>query len=135
MRKLDAQEKYEAGGKKDTTFNEDTDGVRDMSDMFYIFYVYLAWWLAGVAVNLVYNLEPFRTSSKGPLEIPTVIAGQALVSVFSSMVNGLPWANFRYWVHLCLIVTRTQLWTEFMDYDADNAKDRKTTVCLFEKSK
>jgi len=132
---MDAQEAYEAGGKKDTSYNEETDGVRDMSDIFYVFYIYIAWWLAGVSVNLIYNLEPFRTSSKGPLEIPTVIAGQALVSVFSSMVNDLPWANFRYWVHLVLIVTRTQLWTEYMDYDADNAKNRKTTVCLFEKSK
>ncbi len=135
VRKLDAQEVYDAAGKTDASFNVEEDGVRDMSDIFYIFYVYLSWWLAGVTVNLVYNIEPFRTSSKGPLEIPTVIAGQALVSVFSSMVNNLPWANFRYWVHLVLIVTRTQLWTEYMDYDADNAKARKTTVCLFSKAK
>jgi 4-hydroxybenzoate polyprenyltransferase len=73
---------------------------------------YMLWLILAVGVNLVYNVEPLRLSSNGPFEIPTVIFGQSLVTIFSCMVNDLSLPPLRYWVHLCFLVGRTQLWTE-----------------------
>jgi hypothetical protein len=94
---------------------------------------YLLWTASAVGVNLVYNVEPFRLSSHGPYEIPTVVFGQSLVTILSCMVNNLALPPLRYWVHLTFLILRTQLWTEYMDYDSDLACRRRTTVCLFKR--
>ena len=56
---------------------------------------------------------------------------QSLITIFSCLVNSVSVPPARYWAHLCFLILRTQLWTEFMDYDADRACARRTTVCLF----
>ena len=92
---------------------------------------YLVWYFLCLAVNLAYNVEPLRVSSNcGPWEVPTVISGYSLVSILSCLINGIPLPPVKYWVHVACLVGRTQLWTEYMDYEPDLACGRKTTICL-----
>lgn len=91
----------------------------------------LALWLFGAfAVNAMYNVEPFRLSSKGPWELPCVVFGFANVAVLSSFINDIPWATTGYWAHMTCLVLRTQLWTEFLDFDPDAACGRRTTSTM-----
>jgi len=85
------------------------------------------------AVNIAYNMEPFRLSSKGPFELPCVVAGFAGVTALGSIVNNIPWAPVGYWVHMSCLVLRTQIWTEFLDYDPDLACGRRTTSTMIGK--
>ncbi|CAJ1457544.1 unnamed protein product [Effrenium voratum] len=85
------------------------------------------------AVNMAYNLEPLRLSSKGPFELPCVVFGFAGVTALASIVNNLAWAPFGYWAHMSCLVLRTQIWTEFLDYDPDSACGRRTTSTLLGK--
>jgi len=88
------------------------------------------WILICFAVNCAYNLEPLRLSSKGPWELPCVIFGFSGVSALASIVNELPWAPIGFWAHMTCLVLRTQLWTEFLDYEPDLACGRRTTSTL-----
>lgn len=81
-------------------------------------------------VNIAYNCEPLRFSSKSPLEFPCVIIGYAGVSVLSCYINNLPLSPVKYWIHVALIIVRSQLWTEYMDLDADAAQQRRTTAVI-----
>eukprot|EP00434_Breviolum_minutum_P001590 symbB.v1.2.001404.t2/scaffold75.1/size348941/10 len=85
------------------------------------------------AVNIAYNMEPLRLSSKGPFELPCVVAGFAGVTALGSIVNNIPWAPVGYWVHMSCLVLRTQIWTEFLDYDPDLACGRRTTSTMIGK--
>ncbi|CAK9007619.1 Lycopene elongase/hydratase [Durusdinium trenchii] len=85
------------------------------------------------AVNLAYNVEPLRLSSKGPFELPCVVFGFAGVTALASIVNNLGWAPIGYWAHMSCLVLRTQIWTEFLDYDPDAACGRRTTSTLLGK--
>eukprot|EP00746_Dinoflagellata_sp_MGD_P027420 gnl/MRDRNA2_/MRDRNA2_164733_c0_seq1.p1 gnl/MRDRNA2_/MRDRNA2_164733_c0~~gnl/MRDRNA2_/MRDRNA2_164733_c0_seq1.p1 ORF type:complete len:293 (-),score=43.08 gnl/MRDRNA2_/MRDRNA2_164733_c0_seq1:11-889(-) len=91
------------------------------------------WCVTCFAVNLAYNVEPLRLSSKGPFELPCVVAGFTGVSVLGSLINDVPWAHPRYWAHMTFLVLRTQLWTELMDYEADAEVNRRTTSTLIGK--
>mmetsp|Transcript_73480 Transcript_73480/g.226862 ORF Transcript_73480/g.226862 Transcript_73480/m.226862 type:complete len:303 (+) Transcript_73480:70-978(+) len=88
------------------------------------------WIAVCFAVNAAYNVEPLRLSSKGPWELPCVVGGFSGVTVLASIVNGLPWAPLGYWAHMTCLVLRTQLWTEFLDYEPDLACNRRTTSTL-----
>jgi len=88
------------------------------------------WLVICFAVNAAYNMEPLRLSSKGPWELPCVVFGFSGVTALASIVNGLPWAKFGYWAHMACLVLRTQLWTEFLDYEPDLACGRRTTSTL-----
>jgi 4-hydroxybenzoate polyprenyltransferase len=88
------------------------------------------WLLFCGSTNAAYNLEPLRLSSKGPFELPLVVCGFGGVSVFASIINDIPWATTGYWWHMACLVLRTQLWTEFLDYDPDSACNRRTTSTL-----
>jgi 1,4-dihydroxy-2-naphthoate octaprenyltransferase len=46
-------------------------------------------------------------------------------TVDSNLVFG---CSSRYWIHLGFLVLRTQLWTEYMDYESDKKRNRKTTM-------
>jgi len=94
----------------------------------------MAVWLPfAVFVNVAYNVEPLRLSSKGPFELPCVVSGFALVTLLASIVNDLPWPPCGYWAHMTCLVLRTQLWTEFLDFDPDAACNRRTTSTLIGK--
>lgn len=86
------------------------------------------------AVNLAYNVEPLRLSSKGPFELPCVVFGFTGVATLASIVNKLPWAPVGFWAHMTCLVLRTQLWTEFLDFDPDFAAGRRTTSTLVGKT-
>lgn len=86
--------------------------------------------IAAVLVNMAYNLHPLRLSGRGPFELPTVCCGFAIVTIFSCFWNELPFPPMRYWLHMVFLVLRTQLWTEFMDYEEDAKHNRKTTSVL-----
>mmetsp|Transcript_83247 Transcript_83247/g.193377 ORF Transcript_83247/g.193377 Transcript_83247/m.193377 type:complete len:312 (-) Transcript_83247:148-1083(-) len=88
------------------------------------------WIIICFMVNGAYNVEPLRLSSKGPWELPCVVFGFSGVTALASIVNGLPWAPFGYWAHMSCLVLRTQLWTEFLDYEPDFACGRRTTSTL-----
>lgn len=91
----------------------------------------LALWLViCFAVNCAYNVEPLRLSSKGPWELPCVVFGFSGVATLASIVNNIPWAPLCFWAHMTCLVLRTQLWTEFLDYDPDFACGRRTTSTL-----
>lgn len=106
---------------------------------------YLLWFVLGMANNVAYNFEALgRLSARGPWEIPLVYVGFAMVTVLSYWLNGdgnngsIVWAtgeellwfgcNTRYWTHLGFLVTRSQLWTEYMDYESDRFQNRGTTL-------
>lgn len=91
----------------------------------------LAAWIAiCFAVNGAYNLEPVRLSSKGPWELPCVVFGFSGVAVLASIVNQIPWPPICFSAHMTCLVLRTQLWTEFLDYEPDAACGRRTTSTL-----
>jgi 4-hydroxybenzoate polyprenyltransferase len=112
---------------------------------------YLVWYALVILVNCAYNLNSFgHCSENGPFEVPVVFFGFSLVTVLSYWLNGNgkndPWGyqpasdsddsttmklfgcNYRYWIHLWFLVCRTQLWTEYMDYESDRAHKRGTTL-------
>jgi len=88
------------------------------------------WLVICFAVNAAYNVEPLRLSSKGPWELPCVVFGFSGVAALASIVNNLPWAPMGFWAHMTCLVLRTQLWTEFLDYEPDLACNRRTTSTL-----
>eukprot|EP00747_Dinoflagellata_sp_TGD_P162766 gnl/TRDRNA2_/TRDRNA2_180741_c0_seq1.p1 gnl/TRDRNA2_/TRDRNA2_180741_c0~~gnl/TRDRNA2_/TRDRNA2_180741_c0_seq1.p1 ORF type:complete len:304 (-),score=41.96 gnl/TRDRNA2_/TRDRNA2_180741_c0_seq1:62-973(-) len=88
------------------------------------------WLVICFAVNLAYNVEPLRLSSKGPFELPCVVGGFTGVAVLASIVNDIPWANSGFWAHMTCLVLRTQVWTELLDHDPDAACGRRTTSTL-----
>jgi len=92
------------------------------------------WIVICFGVNLAYNVEPLRLSSKGPWELPCVVAGFSGVTTLASIVNDLPWAPVGYWAHMTCLVLRTQLWTEFLDFEPDAACGRRTTSTLIGKA-
>mmetsp|Transcript_5215 Transcript_5215/g.12489 ORF Transcript_5215/g.12489 Transcript_5215/m.12489 type:complete len:312 (-) Transcript_5215:108-1043(-) len=97
-------------------------------------YLRLFVWLAVCALmNIMYNVEPMRLSSKGPFELPLVVVGFSGVTILASLINDIPMAPFRYWVHMTCLVLRTQLWTELMDHDEDAKCNRRTTSILLGK--
>mmetsp|Transcript_62161 Transcript_62161/g.189827 ORF Transcript_62161/g.189827 Transcript_62161/m.189827 type:complete len:326 (-) Transcript_62161:58-1035(-) len=89
-----------------------------------------AWLVICFAVNCAYNVEPLRLSSKGPWELPCVVFGFSGVTALASIVNEIPWASMGYWLHMSCLVLRTQLWTEYLDYDPDLSCGRRTTSTL-----
>jgi len=94
-------------------------------------YVEMVQWLVlCFSVNLAYNIEPFRLSSKGPFELPCVVAGFAGCTWLGIIVNDVPTCSTGYWAHLTCLVLRTQIWTELLDYAPDAACGRRTTSTL-----
>ena len=112
---------------------------------------YLMWYGLVLLVNVAYNFPTLgHCSQNGPFEIPVVYFGFSLVTVLSYWLNGersgdddnvfgyqvsnnntsikLFGCNLRYWIHLWFLVCRTQLWTEYMDYESDRAHERGTTL-------
>lgn len=113
---------------------------------------YLVWYALVLVVNIAYNFSVLgHLSERGPFEIPTVYFGFSLVTVLSYWLNSstssddehdvwgyepsssfstsrLFGCNGRYWIHLFFLVSRTQLWTEYMDYESDRAHYRGTTL-------
>lgn len=107
---------------------------------------YLVWYALVIMVNVAYNFEILgHLSENGPFEIIPVYFGFSLVTVLSYWLNGnaenvwgytfsetttmkLFGCNVRYWVHLWFLVCRTQLWTEYMDYESDHSQKRGTTL-------
>jgi 4-hydroxybenzoate polyprenyltransferase len=97
---------------------------------------YLVWYVLGMIINVAYNFPILgHLSRRGPWEIPLVYVGFAMVTVLSYWLNGNDsqltlyfGCNARYWMHLCFLVLRTQLLTEYMDYESDRARNRRTTV-------
>jgi len=88
------------------------------------------WLVICFIVNGSYNLEPLRLSSRGPWELPCVVGGFSGVAVLASVVNDIPWAPLGFWAHMTCLVLRTQLWTEFLDYEPDTKCGRRTTSTL-----
>jgi 4-hydroxybenzoate polyprenyltransferase len=97
----------------------------------------LAWYALAAVINVAYNFPILgHLSGRGPWEIPLVYVGFGMVTVLSYWLNGsdtvdsslLFGCSARYWIHFGFLVFRTQLWTEYMDYESDKKRDRKTTV-------
>lgn len=98
----------------------------------------LAWYALAVIINVAYNFPILgHLSGRGPWEIQLVYVGFGMVTVLSYWLNGRSetvdsnlvfGCSARYWVHLGFLVLRTQLWTEYMDYESDKKRNRKTTV-------
>lgn len=110
---------------------------------------YLVWFALVILVNVAYNFRVLgHLSENGPFEIPVVYFGFSLVTVLSYWLNIISendnvWGyepaspdttmklfgcNERYWIHLAFLVCRTQLWTEYMDYESDRLHARGTTL-------
>lgn len=111
---------------------------------------YLVWYALVLVVNVAYNFKVLgHLSQNGPFEIPVVYFGFSLVTVLSYWLNTAQdtevWGyqpsstetmstmklfgcNSRYWIHLAFLVCRTQLWTEYMDYESDVLHKRGTTL-------
>lgn len=109
---------------------------------------YLVWYAMVILINVAYNFEVLgHCSENGPFEMPVVYFGFSLVSVLSYWLNGdaesnvwgyqpassdstmkLFGCNTGYWIHLWFLICRTQLWTEWMDWESDRAHKRGTTL-------
>lgn len=97
---------------------------------------YLVWYVLGMIINVAYNFPILgHLSQRGPWEIPLVYVGFGMVTVLSYWLNGnysqltlCFGCNVRYWIHLWFLVLRTQLLTEYMDYESDRARNRRTTI-------
>jgi 4-hydroxybenzoate polyprenyltransferase len=97
----------------------------------------LAWYALAVVINVAYNFPILgHLSGRGPWEILLVYVGFGMVTILSYWLNGSEivdsnlvfGCSAHYWIHLGFLVLRTQLWTEYMDYESDNKRNRKTTV-------
>eukprot|EP00525_Craspedostauros_australis_P005500 CAMPEP_0198123652 /NCGR_PEP_ID=MMETSP1442-20131203/38041_1 /TAXON_ID= /ORGANISM="Craspedostauros australis, Strain CCMP3328" /LENGTH=378 /DNA_ID=CAMNT_0043782885 /DNA_START=82 /DNA_END=1218 /DNA_ORIENTATION=- len=117
--------------------------------------MFLSWYAFGVLTNVAYNFKCLgHLSSHGPLETPMVFLGFSLITVFSYWVNvvlyhrsngtgtlqliffgdgdhSLFGCNASYWIHLAFLILRTQLWTEYMDFENDLKMRRTTTLVRF----
>eukprot|EP00397_Hematodinium_sp_SG-2012_P015899 GEMP01016201.1.p1 GENE.GEMP01016201.1~~GEMP01016201.1.p1 ORF type:complete len:310 (+),score=46.41 GEMP01016201.1:391-1320(+) len=91
---------------------------------------FLALFAVSIVINILYNFEPFRFSSKSPFEFFCVISGFSCASLLSCALNDIPAPPAKYWIHLALLVLHSQLWTEFMDIEEDGAKQRRTTAVV-----
>eukprot|EP00397_Hematodinium_sp_SG-2012_P039724 GEMP01043412.1.p1 GENE.GEMP01043412.1~~GEMP01043412.1.p1 ORF type:complete len:309 (-),score=39.83 GEMP01043412.1:783-1709(-) len=91
---------------------------------------FLAVFCVGLGANIAYNFEPLRLSSKCPFEFLCVISGFFVISLVSSLLNDLPLAPAKYWLHTACRIIRHQLWTEYMDIEVDGAKERRTTAVV-----
>eukprot|EP00397_Hematodinium_sp_SG-2012_P030465 GEMP01032269.1.p1 GENE.GEMP01032269.1~~GEMP01032269.1.p1 ORF type:complete len:319 (+),score=39.43 GEMP01032269.1:91-1047(+) len=94
---------------------------------------FLALFAVSIVINIIYNFEPCRFSSKSPLEFPCVISGFSCISLISCVLNDIPLPPAKYWIHLAAICVVVQLWTEYMDIKADGAKQRRTTAVVLGK--
>jgi 4-hydroxybenzoate polyprenyltransferase len=97
---------------------------------------YLVWYVLGMIINVAYNFPILgHLSGRGPWEIPLVYVGFGMVTVLSYWLDGNDshltlcfGCNARYWIHLSFLVLRTQMLTEYMDYESDRARNRRTTI-------
>jgi 4-hydroxybenzoate polyprenyltransferase len=92
------------------------------------------WLVICFAVNGAYNLPPLCLSSRGPWELPCVVVGFSGVAPLASIVNQIGWPPLGFVAHMTCLVLRTQLWTEFLDYEPDLACGRRTTSTLVGKA-
>jgi len=87
-------------------------------------------YVVSLATNVLYNFEPFRWSSKPPLDPICSVTGYLLTSYMSAIVNNVPLACMEFHIYAGLLLLRTQYWFEFFDYEEDWEKQRPTTVHL-----
>lgn len=103
---------------------------------------YVLWFATGVVVNYLYNFYSF---SGGLLLVFVGYGSVTLLSYWrhqettSSDLMGwrvsddsqrwyLGGCNQEYWIHLTLLLIRSQLWTELLDYDSDRQSQKSTTL-------
>jgi hypothetical protein len=102
----------------------------------------MLWFIVGVVINMLYN----SGSIQSPWELVLVYLGFGMVTILgnwrkkgsesSSLLSILyregTWhmagCNEHYWIHLLFLITRSQLWTEYMDYDSDGLCKKWTTL-------
>lgn len=101
---------------------------------------YMTWYAMGILVNYLYNFYSF------PLKLLLVLVGYGAVTILSYWrhndgAQGLgirydedteKWymggCNQEYWTHLMLLLIRSQLWTELLDYEPDRSSQKWTTL-------
>ena len=99
-----------------------------------------------IVLNVLYNARPFRLSGQGPFEMPIVVTGYAMVSVYGFLVSAAlgqvisgsnsdtilrNCPNVGYWFHVVFLVLRTQFLTELLDFDEDRDAKRRTSAVMF----
>jgi 4-hydroxybenzoate polyprenyltransferase len=101
---------------------------------------YLTWFILAITVNYYYN---FRSFSWKLLLVFVGYGSVTLLSFWRHGGNGLGlyklesgvWyfagCNEDYWVHLTLLLVRSQLWTELLDYETDRRHEKWTTLSRF----
>jgi 4-hydroxybenzoate polyprenyltransferase len=109
---------------------------------------YVWWFLSGVAINMLYNSGVIPS----PWELVLVYLGFGTVTILSywrsgpdaSSMLGLSYTNAaatwyfagcngNYWIHLSFLIARSQLWTEYMDYESDRLCSKWTTLSRLSK--
>lgn len=98
---------------------------------------HMLWFVTALAVNYVYN---FHSSLWNMM---LVFVGYGSVTILSFWRHGgtgfglekaadgrwyLAGCNQEYWMHLSLLLVRSQLWTELLDYESDRASKKRTTL-------
>lgn len=82
-----------------------------------------------IAVNIIYNFEPFRLKEKPPFEIIIQI-GYVFTALFSILLNDLSMISWQTMVYLCLFAFQAHIAGEIMDIEPDIAAKKKTTATL-----
>jgi 4-hydroxybenzoate polyprenyltransferase len=98
---------------------------------------YMLWFAMALIINYLYN---FHSSS---LNLLLVFIGYGSVTVLSYWRHGgigfglerardgrwyFAGCNQEYWIHLTLLLVRSQLWAELMDYESDLRTKKWTTL-------
>jgi 4-hydroxybenzoate polyprenyltransferase len=99
--------------------------------------LHMMWFATALAVNYLYN---FHSSS---WNMVFVFVGYGSVTLLSYWRHGgrgfglerssdgrwyFGGCNQEYWMHLTLLLVRSQLWTELLDYESDRKANKRTTL-------
>ncbi len=82
-----------------------------------------------IAINIIYNFEPFRIKEKPPFEIIIQI-GYVFTALFSILLNDLSMISWQTIIYLCLFAFQAHIAGEIMDIEPDIAAKKKTTATL-----
>ena len=87
-----------------------------------------------IAVNLMYNFEPFRIKSRPPFEMLIQVA-YILTAIFSAELNQVPAIPWQAVVYLSLFCFQAHLAGEIMDIDPDRLAGKTTSALLLGRQK
>lgn len=102
---------------------------------FVFFFTFIAGWkmllllIFMVAINIIYNFEPFRLKERPPFEI-CIQVGYVFTAFFSVLLNNvemIPWQTILY---LSLFAFQAHIAGEIMDIEPDIKANKRTTATL-----